>query len=258
MVVLSSDAENNAELINTFKDKIQQKINLTNINIKEPQEIGEKSKQNKEFIQYQIIEKPIADIVNVPTKELFHTPQNFDKFIKECLEINKDATASGIDITSRYRIWSRSKNDFRELLIEYLKNKGFKEVGVYDPISKCNLTCYQGINVIPLDAFTITQNSTEIEKFLFENCITSITGRISSKEIFETFFTWKNTKDPSYIKITNNDKKLINTYLNKNFMGSTVYTGERIRFGFYGLCLKNKESELVGTKQKPKNRKIIQ
>jgi hypothetical protein len=68
----------------------------------------------------------------------------------------------------------------------------------------------------------------------------------------------KNTNDPLYTKITHSDKKIVNAYLNKNFMGSTVYTGERIRFGFYGLSLKNKESKLVGTKQKPKNRKIIQ
>ena len=46
--------------------------------------------------------------------------------------------------------------------------------------------------------------------------------------------------------------------MNKNYFGTTVYTGERIRFGFYGLCLKTKEFEFIGNKHKPQNRQIVQ
>jgi len=194
----------------------------------------------------------------IPEKELFHTDKNFDKFVQECFTISKDKTASIIEITARYRLWSRSKNEFKDYLVEYLKTKEFKEVYTYDPITKCNLTSFLGLEIIQLKPFILTNESSEVEKFLFENCVNSITGRISSKELFETYFNWKNKNDPSYTKLTNDDKKEVNSYLNKNYFGSTVYTGERIRFGFYGLCLKNKEAESVGTKQKPKNRKIIQ
>lgn len=254
-MVLLCSPENNSEIIKTFKDQIPQTLNISKSKELSPKKIKEPV---KEFIKYQEIEKPIAEIPNVPEKEMFHIDKNFDKFIKECFSINKDKASSLIEITSRYRLWSRSKNEFKNSLVEYLNSKNFREVLIYDPITKCNLTCHQGIELIPLPTFILTNKSSEIEKFLFENCVNSITGRISSKELFETYFNWKNQNDPSYTKLTNDDKKGVNSYLNKNYFGSTVYTGERIRFGFYGLCLKNKESESVGTKQKPKNRKIIQ
>lgn len=209
-------------------------------------------------VQYQEIKEIIIEPINVPNKELFHNSTNFDKFLSECFVIDENSATSSIDIIARYRLWSRSKNDFRELLINHIKNQGFKEILVYDQASKCNLTSYQGIKIILLDPFTLTDTSSEVEKFIFEECIPCITGRISSKSLFETYLSWKTKLNPEYIKITNNEKKVINTYFNKHFFGSTVYTGERIRFGFYGICLKNQDSELVGKKQKPQNRKIIQ
>jgi phage anti-repressor protein len=255
MIILCSDTINNKNLISTFKDQIPQKLNISNLEIL-PKKITKEPVE--EFIKYQEIEKPIAEIPNVPEEEMFHIDKNFDKFFQECFKINKDKASSLIEITARYRLWSRSKKDFKDSLVEYFNNKNLKEVLIYDPITKCNLTCHKGLELIPLPTFILTNKSSETEKFLFENCINSITGRISSKELFETYFNWKNKNDPSYIKLTNDDKKQVNLYLNKNYFGTTVYTGERIRFGFYGLCLKNKESESVGTKQKPKNRKVIQ
>jgi len=48
----------------------------------------------------------------------------------------------------------------------------------------------------------------------------------------------------------------LNEYCNKEFLASTVHTGERIRFGFYGLSIRG--NEFVGQKYKPGNRKMIE
>jgi hypothetical protein len=48
----------------------------------------------------------------------------------------------------------------------------------------------------------------------------------------------------------------LNAYCNERFLASTVHTGERIRFGFYGVSLKGQEN--VGKKSKKGNRKLVE
>ena len=170
--------------------------------------------------------------------------------------MKENSKTSWIDIGARFRLWSRNTDCNKPALAEFLKSKGFKEGFIYDNETNTQSTAYLGLEMTKLEQFKISKNPTQVEQFLFDKCIRHVTGRLTCKDLGEAFTAWKNEKNPNYTKYDNKDKKELNQYLNKEFLAATVHDGTRIRFGFYGLCLKGKET--VGKKTKTNNRKKVE
>ena len=199
------------------------------------------------------ITPPIQEEITPPTKQAI-TPPNFNKFLEECFIISPDAVTAWIDIGARYRLWSRCTVEVKVSLANFLKYNGYKETFIYENETKINYTAYKGLEMIPIKPIILPDNPSIVDNFIYESCIVNVTGRITCKDLHEEFIKWMN--DPTLTKISNDDKKLLNAYFYEHFFAATVHDGTRIRFGFYGVSLKNKE--IVGRKSKSKNRKIIE
>ena len=239
------------QIVHEFPENVQDPNEepQESITIEEVDDETEDTEDDKESIVKVDAEKEQNEV-----KVVAKTPLNIDKFLDECYIVDPKAKANWIEVTARYRLWSRNTYDYRTEILSILKEKGYKEGFIYDPESKVNYSAIQGLSMKPLQQFKISKNPTELERFLKEKCVSSVTGRISCKQLAEEFITWKN--DPEYTEIAKQDKKDLNTFCNKNFLASTVHCGDRIRFGFYGISFK--DIQHVGKKMKHKNRKAIE
>jgi phage anti-repressor protein len=196
---------------------------------------------------------------NTEELQTSNDPLNFDKFIEECCVIeDKDVKTSWIEINSKYRLWARAtKADFKEQLSAYLYNCGFKKGYVYDEASKCNAHAFIGISIIPVDPIQLSENPSEIEKFIHDNFKAIVTGRVSSKSIFAAWMEYKERLNQSYNKLQLKDKRSINAYFQKHFFGALIHDGDRIRFGFYGVALIGGKTEAIGKRINIGNRKKV-
>jgi hypothetical protein len=188
-------------------------------------------------------------------KPAFNPVANFKMFFDTCFERDPDAKTAWIDITARYRLWSRCTKDSRQDIAKYLKDNGFTECFLYDEIANMNTQAYKGLQMIPMPNFELPPNPSLVERYMFENSLRYVTARISIKELRESFIEWMQKSTSEYEKITSEHRKALDIYCSRTFLGTTVHTGERIRFGYYGFCLKGNEH--IGRKSKDKNRKAI-
>jgi phage anti-repressor protein len=242
-----------------LKSLIPQNVTyLQSLNTIDPEGPSTSTNQEPKFIESVPIASVNANLKNekeeIPKETYEDLIPVFDKYIEECFILKVGNKTHWIDISSRYRLWRRSTDEVKPFLAKYLVSKGFKETYIYDEDTKINSTAYQGLEMLPLPAITLSPNPTIIEQFIYERCITNVTGRTTCKEFGEEFVEWKD--DPDYTKISEKDKKELNNYCNKNFLASTVHDGTRIRFGFYGISIKGKEN--TGRKSKPNNRKKVE
>lgn len=212
------------------------------------------SKGTSEIVNEALIPPELSNHVKEALKPPQPSNHDFKKFLEDCFVFGEDYKTNWIDISSRFRLWSRCTQDIKPKLMNYLKENKFKETFIYDPETKVQSTAFRGLQMIPLLPITLPTNYTEIHKFVYEMCVAHVTGRVSCKDLGEAFVAWRN--NPSYKKISLKDKKVLNDYLNEHFLASTVHTGERIRYGFYGLTLKGKAD--TGRKTKNSNRKIVE
>ncbi len=252
---IDEEKENNSEKdTSNYKESTNEE--LKNITSKDCDKIPDSEfvYQNENNI---IEEKEISEICENPEIEIPHKiSYNFDKFFKECFNIKEGAKTSILVIRSRYRLWRRNKDYVINPLENYLKENNFKKCFLYDAETKCNEKAIEGLEMIPLEQLKISKDSTEIEKFIFDTCIVNVSGRLTVKEISESFIEWKQQTDKSYTIYKHKDRKKINDYLNKEFLAAVVHDGKRTRFGYYGLSLKN--NKFIGKKVNMGNRKIIE
>jgi phage anti-repressor protein len=190
-------------------------------------------------------------------KPVFAAPDpEYNVVLEQCFEQSIDSLTAWIDIAARYKLWKRDTSHRNENLMTYLKDQGFKETLMYDEETKINATAFQGLKMIAYNPICKpTSKSSDVEKFAYEVCVSNVTGRISTKDLSERYVQWKQRIDPDYSKIHKNDKKSLNEYFKSHFLQSTVHTGERIRFGFYGVSIKGEE--MKGRKSKKGNRKQV-
>ena len=193
-----------------------------------------------------------------PLPEVINKPADYDRFIEECFIIDKDAKSSWLDINARYRLWCRCTEGFKENLNDYMISKGFAKGYIYDDNHKTNALAYCGLKMIPLQEFTVNEDSSDIEIFLNKFFKPIITGRVASKDVFAKYIQWRQEEDKDYIILHKNDKKKLNAYFQKRFYGTVVHNGERNRFGFYGLSLIGEQYENVGKRVNLGNRKSIE
>jgi phage anti-repressor protein len=181
---------------------------------------------------------------------------DFDRFITECFDIDKEGKSTWVDIISRLRLWTRNNTDYKDELVKYFMDKGYIHTFIYDDENKCRHNGYRGLKIKPLPGIFVTESSSIEEKFLYECCETSITGRISTKQLRNKYFEWRKNKDPSFPARNIADMIDIKKVCNRLFMAANVHDGQRIREGYYGCCLK--ECKNVGKKHRTNGKKINQ
>jgi phage anti-repressor protein len=181
---------------------------------------------------------------------------DFDKFILDCYETVPRHKSSWVEIGARFRLWSKSTENHRGELADYLQNKGFKKTFLVDENTQCKVYCYQGLRMKPLEPFNLNDSSIEAERFLYDCCEVCVTGRITIKQLRAAYHDWKKQLDPTYERVKKVDLDKVKDYCKTRFLSSTVHDGTRIRPGFYGFCLKGLTH--VGIKMKTNNRKSIQ
>lgn len=216
---------------------------------------GEEGKY--EIFDHNVVEENISKPLSLPpVQEVINRPADYDRFIEECFILDENEKASWLDINSRYRLWSKCTDAFKQNLNDYMVKRGFKTCFYYDKETKTSATAYSGLKLIPLPEFTINDNSTDIEKFLYNYFIPVITGRVASRDIFAKYIEWRQINNKEYDRLHKNDKKEINAYFQTHFYGTVVHNGDRNRFGFYGLSLKGTEN--IGRRVNKGNRVKIE
>jgi hypothetical protein len=204
------------------------------------------------FVIHQPQDEPVVIDEDQPLAPL----PDFDAFIKDCFECDVDYTSTWVQITARYRIWARSTDNIKNELASYLQSNGFKKTHTYNEEYNTSSIAYQGIRILPLPPFVLTNTSSMIDRFLFDKCRSSTTGRISWMQLREAFVEWKQNDEPWYTRLTSSDDKAMKGHCNEHFLGAVVHDGKRTRWGYYGLCLKG--DEMTGIKTKVNNRKSVQ
>lgn len=181
---------------------------------------------------------------------------NFWLFFEECFNRKEDAKTPWIDITARYRLWSRRIQHVHDELSEYMHSQGFTECFMYDPLTMANVKAWSGLEMLPLEPLLASPTSSRIENFLADTCCTITTGRVTVFELYPEFLKWLQSHDPNYgDHLKREDKKQLRSYCNRKFVGAVVNDGQRGRFGYYGVALKGREH--VGRKFKNNNRKKV-
>ena len=209
--------------------------------------------REEESLPRKIVPEPVKETT---LREMAKIPQDFDRFLKECFETRDNVDTSWIDIGARYRIWSRTTDNYKDALNTYLIESGFKRTFIYEEATKCKLAAFTGIKMIPLPPIVLPENPTIVELFLYKNCVANVTGRLAIKDIRERFVEWKKKQvDSTCTKLSKSEKNTLKAHLDKAFVAATVHTGERIRFGYYGVSFIGMEH--IGKKMKMGNRKVV-
>lgn len=210
------------------------------------------STSNQQYIDV-VVKKTKHEQLQMPA-----LPPDFDKFITECFVDDPEAKTSWVEISARYRLWSRSLDQFKVTLMNFMKERGYKESFLYDPDTKMNVTCFNGLRMIPLQPIPLSDNPSSFEQFVNETCVLNVTGRIACKDFKEHYAMWKSQQqgtEAQSLKLTQSEIKEMKVYCEKHFVGATVHNGERCRYGYYGVSFKGMEQ--VGMKTKKANRKSV-
>jgi phage anti-repressor protein len=215
---------------------------------------GEEGKY--EIIDDILVEENIPKAPAPPIEEVINKPSDYERFIEDCFIIDENEQTSWLDINSRYKLWSKCTDAFKDNLNDYMINKGFKKSYIYDKNIKTNALAYSGLKMKALPDFTINEDSSEIEKFVYKYFVPVITGRVASKDVFAKYIEWRQETDKNYTHLHKNDKKEINAYFQNKFYNTVVHNGERNRLGFFGLSFKGKEN--IGKRVNIGNRKCIE
>jgi hypothetical protein len=213
--------------------------------------------------------KPAAVLPPEPEPELppllEPPPPDFARFIEECYDHDADGKAVWIELTARYRLWSRNTQNVRDALGKYLDDAGYRMTYSYDRRTRVNAHAIAGLRMKPLPGFEVTEASSEVERFLHDECVCTVTARATILQLHGAFITWKNKKclrpcetreRSSLDKLSAADKRALSEYCNRRFVPATVHDGARIRGGYYGLCLRG--NEMVGVRTKHGLRKPVQ
>lgn len=191
---------------------------------------------------------------SVELDENTNNPLDFNKFIEECCIKDENSTAFSVDIFGAHRLWSRCvQKKTHDALYKYLCDN-FKNVKVFDPISKAKLSSYKGFTLKPI-TFVNNDPLSDIDEFINEKCIIAYSVRLPLKVMYDTFESWKIETNPDY-KINTIEKKRIDTYFGNKFLRSHVYNGKSSVHGFFGVGLKDDDS-FVGLKLAEKLKKKV-
>jgi hypothetical protein len=198
-------------------------------------------------------------------KDYINNPNDFQKFIANCCEINRDYSVSYIELKNQYKIWSKSANHSQlKSMIEYCKKHFRSTMKRANPlVSTSKLTnFFNGIKVNDnYYNFKINEDETTkiIENYLYDNCQRSPGYRVTINEVlidFEEYCKIKYNFDISYYH-----KEKIKAYFDIMFIRlrkgiSNLDTDNRLG-GWLGVALKSTNEPEPILNYNPKNRKVV-
>ena len=184
---------------------------------------------------------------------------NFDSFIDDCFDLNDEAITPWIDIKGRCGTYHRvlPTKAFSAELKQFLNMRNFPLTDMHDGTVQTTYTAFKGLSMKPLDPLPISEQPSHCEQFVRAKCVRSTTGRISIKDLGESFTSWMQEGMPAY-ELTKADRKSLASYFSKEFVGGSIFTGERNREGYHGVTIVGSRFELSGRKCKPNNWKAVQ
>ena len=168
-----------------------------------------------EIVDEPVIEKQIIkDIVN---------PLEFEKFIKDCCEVDKDKPneyfTPKCDLREAHRIWGRCiSKDVKKDFDEYLKSN-FKSGSEFIDNSKRDV--YRGLKLKKCE-FKPSDKNLDFEQFIKEKCSVDYKCRTSYNDFYKYFEEFKRETEPEY-KLNVEYKKVIHAYLDSKFVPGRVY-----------------------------------
>ena len=188
----------------------------------------------------QIIEQENENnLIEENVEEILDEQIDFDKFISECCNVNKDSFVATEDLKCAFRIWSKATDKPTKDLFEEYMLQNFKKSTKLDKDQKRNV--YIGLSLVEL-TFTPSEANLDYEMFISEKCETGWLNRITYTDFFDAFIKYKCEGEGGDYKLSHKYKMKIQKDLEKRFCGGRVYTSLATKtkhlFGILGLSLK--------------------
>jgi hypothetical protein len=233
-------------------------VELTNNFIKGLKKIEyESNKENNELI------KTPFHFTILELKNYINNPDDFNKFIIDCCEINPDYSVSYKDLKNQYKIWSKTANHQQlKNMIEYLKLTYTTTMKKANPlVSTSKLTGFFNGLKIKKELYFFEDPKSDnliIEKYLNEHCQRAPGYRITINELYDHF---ENFCQDIGVEFSYYIKEQIKNYFDIVFVrlrkGISNSEQDCRLGGWLGVSLKNNEQPEPILNYKPKNRKVI-
>jgi len=175
----------------------------------------------------------------------------FEKYITECCEIDSNAEVSSKNISGQYRLWSKTADKESYLkLNDYLTTK-FKPIRMSLQTKSGVVNGFKGIKLKPI--LYKQKLFTEVEIFVFSNCVFSSDAKVLRNELMDEYLDWKkrNNKDINIRTDTDNLTKYLNEC--EYILKSNIWAPGGNGIGYYGLNLKtniNYQNKISSTSKK--------
>jgi prophage antirepressor-like protein len=191
----------------------------------------------------------IHDVIN---------PRDFEKFITECCEVDKDKPneyfTPKCDLREAHRVWARCvSKEVKKELEQYLKDN-FKSGAKFINNSKRDI--YRGLKLKKC-VFTPSDKNLDFEQFIKQKCVVEYKCRISYNDFYKYFEEFKCNIEPNY-KLSLEYKKEIRKYIDTKFVPGRVYISSAEKSaGVHGVWGLGVEDLGCGLKIAPrKNKKV--
>ena len=247
--------ENEVVIANETRNEIYEEI--LNIN-----ENHNNVNENQNNINENVDENNVS-FTELNVKDYVNNPNDFDKFIKDCCEINDDYSISYTELKNQYKIWSKSANHKQlKMMIEHLKKQFRSTMRRYNPlVSTSKLTnFFNGIKI--KDEFYNFHVSTKdkiIENYLYHNCQRAPGYRVTINELFKDFENF--CKEHYNFDVSYYYKEKVKAYFDTMFIrlrkGASNLDIDCRLGGWLGVALKSSNEPEPVLNYKPKNRKVV-
>lgn len=197
-------------------------------------------------------------------KNYVNDPDNFNKFIDDCCEIDDGFSVSYIELKNQYKIWSKTANHHQlKNMIDHIKKTHTTTMKKANPlVSTSKVTGFFNRLKIKDSLYKFEHPVSEnliIERYLFENCQRSPSYRMTIQELYDDFEIFCKSID---LECSYYVKEKIKAYFDKIFVrlrkGISNSVMDYRLGGWLGVSLKcNREPEPT-LNYKPKNRKSVQ
>ena len=188
------------------------------------------------------LEQEDIQIIKVPNivKEIIdikNNPIDFEKFIKDCFEIDINSNCPTDSISEAHRVWCRGSR--QKLTITNLNNymnKNFKTTTLWE--NNTRKLMYKTLKIKPL-IYIPTDLTVDYQNFIVEECGVNYHNRVSYSDFFDYFTIFKQKTEPEYI-LKSSYKKEIQHYLESIFCGGRAHTSTATSkakhlHGIYGI-----------------------
>nr|UZT28813.1 hypothetical protein [Nucleocytoviricota sp.]UZT29139.1 hypothetical protein [Nucleocytoviricota sp.] len=244
--------EENSNLKKENEELYNLNHNLEEINNSLQLELNEMREKNNNIEKsYNLLKEDqeitIKSEINYNNSLIDNTENNkrFAKFIEECCILHSEAEVYSADIIGQFRIWNKvkpKKETFQDLN-KYLRTR-FYACRLNSQIKN---QCVHGFRGIKLKHIYYKKSyiDSNIENFIFENCIFSPDGRCSTNKVFDELIKYKEKLN---LEINKNELEDLKFYLNNCdyvVKGTIHLHNDNFSYeGYYGVSLKSDSNNI--------------